>query len=64
VVVSEETGGISVAHGGRMLRRIDSDRLGNILMAFFKQSTMEPGTAWLSRLRASLTRRKSEPRVK
>lgn len=64
VVVSEETGGISVAHGGRMLRRIDSDRLANILMAFFKQSTMGPGTAWLSRLRAGLTRRKSEPRVK
>ena len=64
VVVSEETGGISVAHGGRMLRRIDSDRLGNILLAFFKQSTMGPGTTWLSRLRAGLTRRKSEPRAK
>lgn len=64
VVVSEETGGIAVAHGGRMLRRIDSDRLGNILLAFFKQSTMEPGAAWLSRLRASLSHGKSQPRAK
>lgn len=64
VVISEETGGISVAHGGRMLRRIDSDRLGNILTAFFKPSTMEPGSAWLARLRHSLLRRKGEPRAR
>lgn len=35
IVVSEETGGISVAHAGRMLRRLDPDRLENILTAFF-----------------------------
>ena len=35
VVVSEETGYISVAHAGRMIRRLDSDRLENILAAFF-----------------------------
>ena len=35
VVVSEETGSISVVHGGRMIRRLDSDRLENILRAFF-----------------------------
>jgi len=35
VVVSEETGGISIAHAGRMLRRLDPDRLENILIAFF-----------------------------
>jgi len=36
VVVSEETGAISIAHAGRMLRRLDPDRLENILNAFFR----------------------------
>jgi diadenylate cyclase len=36
VVVSEETGIISVVHGGRMIRRLDAERLENILMAFFQ----------------------------
>ncbi|GAP11676.1 TIGR00159 family protein [Bellilinea caldifistulae] len=36
VVVSEETGSISIAHGGRMIRRLDSERLENILMAFYQ----------------------------
>lgn len=35
VVVSEETGGISVAHAGRMIRRLDPERLTNILTAFY-----------------------------
>jgi diadenylate cyclase len=36
VVVSEETGSISIAHSGRMIRRLDPDRLENILIAFFR----------------------------
>ncbi len=36
VVVSEETGSISIAHSGRMIRRLDSERLENILMAFYQ----------------------------
>lgn len=36
VVVSEETGSISVVHGGRMIRRLDSERLENILRTFFR----------------------------
>lgn len=39
VVVSEETGSISVAHGGRMIRRLDNERLQNILMAFYRSLT-------------------------
>jgi len=35
VVVSEETGAVSIVHGGRMIRRLDSERLENILIAFF-----------------------------
>jgi diadenylate cyclase len=36
VVISEETGGISVAHNGRMIRRLDAARLKNILIAFYR----------------------------
>ena len=36
VVVSEETGTISVAHNGRMIRRLDRARLQNILAAFYR----------------------------
>ena len=36
LVISEETGAISIAHAGRMLRRLDPDRLENILTAFFR----------------------------
>lgn len=36
IVVSEETGSISVVHGGRMIRRLDGDRLENILRAFYR----------------------------
>jgi diadenylate cyclase len=36
VVVSEETGLISVAHNGRLIRGLDQKRLVQILNAFFK----------------------------
>ncbi|MGB8212745.1 MAG: diadenylate cyclase CdaA [Anaerolineales bacterium] len=35
VVVSEETGDISIAHAGRIIRRLDVERLENILVAFY-----------------------------
>jgi diadenylate cyclase len=35
VVVSEETGAISIAHAGRIIRRLDPERLENILAAFY-----------------------------
>jgi diadenylate cyclase len=43
VVVSEETGSISIAHGGRMIRRLDSERLENILMAFYRTTALTSG---------------------
>ena len=43
IVVSEETGSISIAHGGRMIRRLDSERLENILLAFFRPTQEETG---------------------
>lgn len=48
VVVSEQTGSISIAHNGRMIRRLDSERLENILLAFYQPSENqeEAGKPW------------------
>ncbi len=43
LVVSEETGSISVVHSGRMIRRIDIERLENILRAFFRPAQTQEG---------------------
>jgi diadenylate cyclase len=43
VVVSEESGTISVVHNGRMIRRLDADRLENILRAFFNPESRKQG---------------------
>lgn len=47
VVVSEETGSISVVHGGRMIRRLDADRLENILRAFYRTPQARRGLSGL-----------------
>ncbi len=47
VVVSEESGTISVVHNGRMIRRLDTERLENILRAFFSPDAQRKGlTDW------------------
>lgn len=43
VVVSEETGSISIAHAGRMIRRLDAERLENILNAFYRPGHRQKG---------------------
>lgn len=43
VVISEESGTISVVHDGRMIRRLDADRLENILKAFFSPTAQRQG---------------------
>ena len=43
VVVSEETGSISIAHAGRMIRRLDTERLENILGAFYHPEQRRKG---------------------
>ena len=43
VVVSEETGSISIAHAGRMIRRLDPERLENILSAFYRPEQTHKG---------------------
>jgi len=39
VVVSEETGSISIAHDGHLIRRLNAERLTNLLMAFLLPSS-------------------------
>ena len=60
VVVSEETGDISIAHAGRLIRRIDPERLENILIAFFQPAASEGFPHWLQRFRPSHAPRKDE----
>ena len=45
VVVSEETGSISVVNAGRMIRRLDIERLENILRALYRPSQPVRGIA-------------------
>ena len=52
VVVSEETGGISVTHNSRIIRRLDQARLKNILTAFFRPRTSGRFPRWLERFLA------------
>ncbi len=56
IVVSEETGGISIAHAGRMLRRLDPERLENILTAFFRPGNKETNPSILGRILSVLYR--------
>jgi diadenylate cyclase len=60
VVVSEETGGISIAHAGRMLRRLDPDRLENILTAFFHPSGKKRNPNFFERILPGLFPRKED----
>jgi len=50
VVVAEETGDISVAHNGRLIRRLDRKNLGNILASFLRRRTVRGLPAWLDSL--------------
>lgn len=56
VVVSEETGGISVTHNGRIIRRLDQARLRNILTAFFRPRPVGRLPVWLDRILSRRTR--------
>lgn len=57
VVVSEQSGSISISHAGRMIRHIDPERLENILAAFFRPDTTTPQRIWLQRFFPYLFRR-------
>ncbi len=49
VVVSEETGSISIAHSGRMIRRLNMERLQNTLYAFFQPTEFSGDNGLLAR---------------
>ena len=52
IVVSEEHGQISIAHNGRMIRRLDAQRLETVLRAFYqldRQPTPPRVIAWFRR---------------
>jgi diadenylate cyclase len=51
VVVSEETGVISIAHNGRMIRRLDEKRLAKVLTAFYRAEIKASLPGWLKWLR-------------
>jgi diadenylate cyclase len=57
VVVSEETGSISIAHSGRMIRKLDVDRLENILAAFFQPNGGSQQRKWYQQLFPFLSNR-------
>jgi len=60
VVVSEETGSISIAHSGRMIRRLDPDRLENILTAFFRAESAAQKSTFYEKFFPFLFPRKDE----
>jgi diadenylate cyclase len=62
VVVSEESGSISIAHSGRMIRRLDIERLENILTAFLHPEGDRQQFRWFQRLFPFLVPRKDVER--
>jgi len=64
VVVSEETGALSVTHNGRMIRKLDAGRLRNILTAFFRprmERTLPLGLQRILRNRTPASPKKRRP---
>ena len=47
VVVSEETGIISVVHNGRMIRRLEQERLMHVLDAFYRPRGQRTWLSWV-----------------
>ena len=60
IVVSEQSGSISISHAGRMIRRIDPERLERILAAFFRPESTTPQRVWVKRFFPYLFARKDE----
>lgn len=60
IVVSEQSGSISISHAGRMIRRIDPERLEKILAAFFRPEITTPQQVWVKRFFPQRPARKDE----
>ena len=50
IVVPEETGDISIAHNGRIIRRLDQNRMRNIMTAMLPRRTVRGLPAWIERI--------------
>jgi diadenylate cyclase len=51
IVVSEERGAISIAHGGRIIRNLDTKRLEAVLRALYQPVLERAWPQWIARLR-------------
>lgn len=60
IVVSEETGSISIAHNGKLIRRLNIERLRNTLHAFFQPTEFSGGKNLFSRLFSMFTPKEPE----
>jgi len=47
IAVSEETGTISIARNGRIIRHLDEKRLRKVLQAFYRSWTSQALPRWL-----------------
>jgi len=57
IVVSEETGTISIAHNGRMIRRLGRERLRNVLRTFYDRGALRSkAPVWWDKLKARFRR--------
>ena len=60
LVVSEENGDISIAQSGRIIRQLSTERLENILLAFYRPTGLTRSVGMLERYIPFLFRRKEE----
>ncbi len=60
LVVSEENGDISIAQSGRIIRQLSTERLENILLAFYRPTGLTRSVGMLERYMPFLFRRKEE----
>ncbi|MDY6868950.1 MAG: hypothetical protein SVT56_13795, partial [Chloroflexota bacterium] len=61
IVISEETGSISIAQGGRMIRRLNIERLQNTLHAYFQPTELTGEKGLLQRFLSLLNLKPDEP---
>jgi diadenylate cyclase len=64
VVISEETGSISIAQSGRMIRRLNMERLQNTLNAFFQPTEFTGEKGLLSSFLSLFTTKTNKPQKK
>jgi diadenylate cyclase len=60
VVISEETGSISIAHDGKIIHRLNMERFKNTLLAFFQATSFLSEKSFKDRLIALFTQHKDK----